>query len=366
MKLLRTIVTPLLFLLTDACIDPIEVGVVSQKPKLVVDGLVTNDPGPYRVKLFYSRDANISSKDAVPVRDASVFIIEDGSIVRPLTLVSDGIYETDDGWQAQTGKSYAVRIITGDLKTYGSQPQVLLPPGAIDSIYTKFESNGIALLDDGSLLQDAVDVSIDARAGTETAYLRWRFIGIYHAHTYPQFRLRGFPGGMVIPDPPPCSGYINYFDELIRVGECTCCDCWPIEYNNSVLLSSAQLTRGAAFKNAFITKIPVTPLRMINRYRVEIEQLSVSEEIYNFWKLVKIQQESAGSIFQPTAVKVRGNIFPEDGDEEVLGIFAVSGITRKSVFIEPSLIPYTIIADTLVSECKQSFPNATDKPSYWP
>jgi hypothetical protein len=367
MKLPR-IVIPLLMLLIDGCIDPLDVTVISQAPKVVVDGLVTNDPGPYTVKLFYSKDANVFSKDAVPVRKASVSIIEDGSIARPLAEVSDGIYQTDNTWQAQIGKSYEVRIVTSDLKTYGSQPQTLEAAGSVDSIYTTFESNGIVGLDDGSLLLDAISVSIDARAASpDAARLRWRFSGVYHAHTYPELRTRITRAGDVLPFPVPCSGYIGYGDALIKVGECTCCECWPTEYNTGVLLSNPQVARDAVFKNIHVTKIPVTGVRFKNRYHIEIEQFSLSPELYSFWKLVKTQQESAGSLFQPSTVKVRGNVFSGDGKEEALGIFAVCGVARKTVFVDPAIIPYDVPQEVHTEGCQFIFSNAvTEKPSYWP
>ncbi|MBT1700260.1 DUF4249 family protein [Fulvivirgaceae bacterium PWU4] len=367
-KVLR-IAIPMLMVLIDGCIEPLEIAAVSNLNKLVVDGMVTNEPGPYTVKISHTVSTDALSSDAVPVTDAKVSIVEDGTIVRDLYQAGGGVYQTYNNWQAQVGKTYAVRIITSTQKEYRSEPQVLTDAGSIDNIYTEFEDDAIVYQSDGSEKQDAINVSVDAKAATtSTGHLRWRFKGTFHARTYPELRYYETLNDERIPDPLPCSGHINYFDELLKIGDCTCCECWPTEYNNSILLSNTQFTQHAEYKNVLLHKIPVTSVRMINLYHVEIEQLSLSTEVYNFWKLVKTLQESSGSIFQPSAVKVRGNIVTADGkSDEVLGIFAVCGITRKSVFIDRALIPYAFTPETgNVNACKAIFPNATDKPAYWP
>ncbi|MBT1700262.1 DUF4249 family protein [Fulvivirgaceae bacterium PWU4] len=368
MKLLRIII-PLLLLLSDGCIEPLNItpAVLS---KIVVDGLVTNEPGPYTVKLTYSGSTDKFSQDAPPVRGATITIVENGSIVRPLYETGNGVYQTSATWQAQEGNTYEVRIITGADKEFRSVPQTLISAGSIDHIYTEFEEDGFTFNDDGSGKMDAINILVDAKAATPDAgNLRWRFKGVYHARTYPElYYTVNNDTGERIPKPWPCSGYIGGPGGLSKIGPCNCCECWPTELGSEVVLSNTQIVKDATYKKVSVHKIPVNSLRFMNLYRAEVEQLSLSPELYHYWKLVKIQQESAGSIFQPSAVRVRGNLYDTDDKEEVLGVFAVCGITRKAVYVDPSVVRTSLnpLAEAIIHPCKEVFSNATDKPAYWP
>ena len=96
--------------------------------------------------------------------------------------------------------------------------------------------------------------------------------------------------------------------------------------------------------------------------------MSVSEEVYEFWKLVEALQRSTGSLFQPNAVTVRGNVFSVDNpEEEVLGVFAVSAVTRKILELSPADVPIEIPPlQILAYDCRHSLINGTtEKPPFW-
>ncbi|HEU5292849.1 MAG TPA: DUF4249 family protein, partial [Cyclobacteriaceae bacterium] len=196
-----------------------------------------------------------------------------------------------------------------------------------------------------------------------------RWTGVYKAQSFPELYTVGdgdiFP---ITPAPWPCSGYIYENETLQKVKDCECCICWSYNYNTNALASDTRFIEGSKFQKVEMGKVGITSMNFYERYHVEVEQLSVSEEVHNFWKLVEAQQKALGSLFQPNAVKVRGNIkCISNPDEEALGIFSVSAISRKSVFIEPKDIPYPMPAiDTSTLDCRIAFKNATtEKPLFW-
>jgi hypothetical protein len=353
-------------LVADGCIEPLDIKINNEPPKIVVDGMVTNEPGPYKVAIVYSRNNEEFLRDATPVTSANVVIVENENTFYPMVEVQAGRYQSTTNWQGKIGNMYELRIIN-DENEYRSIPQTLTAPGEIDNLSAEFEPNAITFNDDGADEVDAFKILIDAHgADAESDRLRWRFIGVYHATTYPQLRTLMTLLGDLIPDPRPCSGYVRDGDGIRKVGECECCDCWPVEYGSTVLLSSPEVASKGYYKRVDLMKIPITPLRFINRYKVEIEQLSLSPELFKYWKLVKAQQESAGNLFQPNAVKARGNMISINSNEEILGIFSVNGVTRKSMYIDPSMIPYQLTPDFRPDACKTIFSSATDKPATWP
>lgn len=366
MKFIRII--SLLFLVIDGCIDPLPVRILEQTPKLVVDGAITNEPGPYVIRLSYSTDLEQSLEKALPATGASVWIVDDSDEGELLTEVAPGEYQTSvDGIRGEIGRSYHIQIITASEKEYYSPPQRMTPPGDIDVIYTEFEKDALNG-DEPARPHDAVNVYIDSRGGeSEASLFRWRWTAVYHGRTYPELRVKGIPGGGSVPDPPACSGWIYDGGELLRVGECTCCSCWPYEYNSTAILSDPRFAGNNFFRKVQVAQIPVVPMRFHDKYYMEIEQISLSEDTYNFWKLVKAQQESAGSIFQPSAVKVTGNIRAFDSDEKALGIFEVSAVTRKTIFVTQEVLPEQLPPiEQIPEDCTLVYTNGTNqKPIFW-
>ena len=75
----------LIFLLSDACIDRYDLPQQIVDPKLVVDGLITNRVGPYRVQLSTAYDLNSFVNSPDPVRKATVKISDDAGNEETLT-----------------------------------------------------------------------------------------------------------------------------------------------------------------------------------------------------------------------------------------------------------------------------------------
>ena len=183
------------------------------------------------------------------------------------------------------------------------------------------------------------------------------------------FQRPGPPTGL-LPDPEPCSGYIYAQGRLRKIGPCTCCYCWASENSKSATISDNRFISDNIFPSTEVAKIAITPFHFFERYYLEVEQLSLSAEVYDFWKLARAQQQSAGSLFQPNAVRVQGNIECVTNPEEtVLGVFSVSGSTKKTLSILRSEVPvYIPPIDTLPINCMQGLygdASTNYKPIFW-
>lgn len=358
---------PVFFLLLDACIDPLAVKLPSQVSKLVVDGLITNDPGPYEVRLFYSSGLKTRITEPQVESGAQVWIFDDLGIFEQLTEATPGVYLTSaSGMRGQFGRSYYVKIKTSRGSEYRSDPELLSTPGEMDSLYVEFEKDGY-LLDDFTY-RDAFSVFVNAR-GTENNpnLFRWRWKGTYKVKTFPELRVDLTLDGPV-PDPDPCSGYILRQGFLTQIGPCTCCICWTTEANDNAIISDNRHVNDLVFNRVLLSKLPASALRFYEKYYMEVEQLSVSERVYEFWKLVDAQEEGTGNLFQPNSIRVRGNISClTDPDEETLGIFSVSGSIRRSIFIDASMSPFQLEPLPVIGlSCLESLLHGTtEKPPFW-
>lgn len=369
MRIVR--ILPFLLLMLDACVERLDVPVVAPAPALVVDGLLTDDPGPHVVSLYLSSKPNIDLPAIVRVKGATVSIADDLGNVEPLIENADGNYQTSPGFQGVVGRSYQLRITTSDGKKYESDVQQMAPAGSIADMYFDYKEDAIDT-EDGIGSQDVVQVFIDGKgqAGAPNLF-RWRWSGTYGVKTFPERKRRREPDtGVWIPDPLPCSGYILNPTTLgiTQVGPCTCCDCWVGEFSTTAFISKNSVN-GLEFNGLFLAQIPVESFRFHEKYYVVAEQLSLTDEVYDFWKLIEIQQKTSGDLFQPNVVQIRGNIHSIDNaDEPVFGIFSVSAVARKTFFLDPFLhLPKPVPnIDTLTVDCRLYFKNSSNiKPPFW-
>lgn len=361
----RFLLITLLFL--DACVDPLAVNVSNEDRRLVVDGFISNQAGPYEVKLFYSNPLMIDRlKSFEPVRQADVFIVDDFGNQYELTEVNPGIYLTNPNeLQGELGRSYYLRIVTSDEKEYVSETQKLVESGDIDEVYFEFVPNGLS--NNGRQIHE-LKIFINAKGNSEeTNFFRWRWMTTHKTVSNPELHVILTLGGE-IPDPESCSGYIFVNGQLVKVDECTCCICWSYNYSEGAYVSPNEYVSESTFNKQFVGSIPVTAMHYYDRYHIRIEQLSLSEKAYDFWALIEKQQKGATDIFQPNTIKIRGNVRSvSDPDEEVLGLFGVSGITSKEVFIDRAIIPVQLPPiQPIPYSCLDYFENPTiTQPSFW-
>jgi hypothetical protein len=243
--------------------------------------------------------------------------------------------------------------------------QEMLPSGAIAKLYGQFHENLINK-NDLSLPQDAIRIYVDATSDGSSNLFRWRWSGIQQIETLPHLRTRPTPGGGQVPDPFPCSGFVYEDGELYQIEACTCCMCWLEEFGDEAAVSDNQFTNAKIFNKEVIATLPYTATRFMRRYHIKVEQLSLSPEVYDFWRMIEKQQNSASDIFQPNSISIKGNITCVTDPEEVLGVFAVSAVTEKSFFIPFELTRRRIALDTIALPCVAAYPGATYvKPPFW-
>ncbi len=130
--------------LVSGCVEEFNLNPENSEPRLVVDGLVTNQPGSYYVRLTKSKTSEfvsqgyIGSDNAEPVLDALVIISDDFNHTDTLTLQDSleygynrGFYKTS-GLKGVPGHSYILKVIYNG-KTY--RATAYMPPvPAIDSL----------------------------------------------------------------------------------------------------------------------------------------------------------------------------------------------------------------------------------------
>jgi hypothetical protein len=356
----------LVFIVAGSCIDPIRLNVVSEEGLIVVEGGITDQQGPYVVNLFRSVGLYNDLEKRPAVTGAFVYVIDDEGNQERLKDDVPGIFVSGPTFKPEYGKSYYLRIEAFDGKIYESAPQVLLPVDDIDRIYFEFEDRvdtGV----EGTENNAGFNVYIDANITTGVKYVRWNWNGVYEVLTFPEKRMVNAGEAGRVPDPRPCSGWAVVQGVLTQLGSCYCCNCWVTEYSRFPEVGDVDFFGGSASRIK-VGYVPATKQLFYSKYRVEVVQSSISKEVYDYWSLVKVQKEGGSSLFQPASAKIKGNVkCINDAGAEIFGLFTVSSIKRKSIFIDKDDIPYQLLPmDTLADDCRFLFDNSTStKPDYW-
>ncbi len=367
MKLLQ-LLFPVLLVVMDGCVEPLKLDDYnSYRTQLVVDGMITDQPGPYTVSLYQSLPLNADIDLPSRVTGAIVTLFDDAGNQETLTEITDGKYQTSaNGMHGIVGRKYHITISVNE-KEYASRPQQMFPAGSITDLFAEFEENAINH-DDLTKPHDAVRVYCNAKgeAGAPNLF-RWRWSGTYELRTFPELHER-FVGTSPdpIPDPFPCSGYIYREGALVSVDACDCCNCWANETAGTALVSKNTFAEANTFNRELIATLPFVWQRFYYKYHVKLEQLSLSPEVYDFWRLVQAQQNSGGDIFQPNSIRISGNIVcTTDPEEDVVGVFGVSAVTEQSFFIPSGIFKKLVIPDTITFPCQQAYKSTNIKPIFW-
>lgn len=148
-----------------SCLEVLELNHDNSDPVLVVEGLITDKPGPYTVRLSTTVSFNLSQRSN-PVEDAIVTISDDLGNQEILNYVENGRYETTS-MQGMIGRTYYLDVAYGGVN-YKSQ-STLLPVSAIDTLYSTFEK-ATRFIEGGYYL------SIGAKSANPNLvnYFRWK------------------------------------------------------------------------------------------------------------------------------------------------------------------------------------------------
>src|SRR5258708_1616854 len=131
------------FALLNACVDPISFEVPPAQSQIVVDGLISDGPGPYSVRLSRSLELNADSSSIRPVLGAKIKLHDDEGNIEDFTGTGTGVYTTGAIIQGQVGHAYYITIETSDGKTFESEPDRINAVGEVEQIRHEYEARTI-------------------------------------------------------------------------------------------------------------------------------------------------------------------------------------------------------------------------------
>lgn len=365
---LKKSLTLLIALLSiQSCIEPLHIIPNDfNSGELLVSGTISDQPGPYIVKVSLTQDVfdgDLRREDQFPA--SRVVITDDQGLTEELIEVEPGIFNTTT-LQGVIGRSYQIHIETKDGATYESIPDKLYPVGTLDSLYFEYASSAS---DDSP----QYNFYVDSHLFDQDSYVRWKVTNTYFIETRPDLHveLDKRTGGESAA-PFKCSGVvvINHFEEqfLRSIGECTCCSCWIVESEKKPLVNDGQFVADGYIKKQYIGTVPVNYATFNDKLVVDVDQMSLSKNGYQFWKTLQTQIESNESLFQPLYGTLPTNILDKDGKKKAHGFFFAIAEKKKRVIIRkedlPDKLPTPVKVFTI--PCTDFDYSTTTKPIDWP
>ena len=320
---------------------------------MTIDGMVTTGPGPHVIKLTRSDTYGSIYEGLIrPVQGATIIIRDDEG--RVIFLEEDidksGSYETPTNFSAELGRSYTLQIqlVTGEV--YSSLPERVESVPEIKNL--SIETVQIPV--EGEILfRSGIQIYAELEdPGDQKNFYFWRNAeSTFVLETRPDLYVLRIPNSPPRPAPKPCC-YVCYQTEDTG--------------NQSIFIAQDENFNGLT------TKIPVAFIedngrRLVNTFRTDIRQISVSAEAYRFLRLVKQQTEISGSVFDPPPASIRGNMISLDNpDEEVLGYFMAGGEARKRIYIQYSDLTFNQPKSIIPDDCRVfAGPNSDFPPTDW-
>ena len=342
-------------MLFESCITPANIDPSDPDSILVVDGFITDAPGPHEFRVErVSPFAGVRQGGVTQLEEgAQVRIVDDlgrvtelqrnSEIVKSIfNAVPEGCvpvvsfrealtpsYKTPEEFSGVVGRTYTLEIVTAGGETFRSEPQLMIETPAIDSLILQFKE----LPSVSSIPGSGVEVFSTFQDSPGEDYYFWKVNGIYRINTMDR------PGACCLFD--PSDGREE--------------NCWIVETDimgNEFALSDRffdeQLTSqpiglieddGLRFASDFVA--------VDQQYYVEVEQYRISRDAFLFNERIAVLQDINGEIFDPPPLSIRGNVFNvEDPDQPVIGFFGAYSVSVRSVFVNGNMLDF-----------RQPFPN---------
>lgn len=285
---------------------------------LVVDGGITNMPGPYNIKLSYT--SSIDSIAHFPATNFTVNISDDLGNSETLQEINEGEYITSEsGIQGHVGRKYKIELNSPNGSSYASNYVELLAPVNIQSFYGNIENK--ATLDDEQG-QIGYQFYIDTEAiANDSTYFLWKLDQTYEYHS-------DYTADYIM----------KANDTLIR--ETTVAEaqgyftCWQTDKVREVFTYNPSILNTSNITHFPLNYVNTDTRELSIRYSLLVKQYSIDLNTYHFWNSIEKMNSNQGSMYTRQPYQVQGNVTNLDKpDEVVLGYFMVAGVDEERIFV---------------------------------
>lgn len=305
-----------------SCIDPFKPSLNKNESEyiLVVEGLISNEPGSFEVKI--GRSVPIDTLvNIIKVSGALVTIYDDNNNVYELEEVEPGRYKClDESVKAIVGRNYHLSIIDSGNNEYESTNVLMERTPDLKSIHWE-ETTKTIFSDNKVFEQNGIDIFVDTNDPTNsTKFYKWDIIETWEV-VMPN-KITALDGNGM-----PYETFVQVPDKKKY--------CWVTRESQDILVKSVDNKTDSNVENFIIKRIEPEEDKLFFRYSLEVKQYRLNKSMYEFWNKLKEINQDAGSLYDQVPGSTYGNISCCDDGTRVLGYFYAADLKTKRIFINP-------------------------------
>ena len=281
---------------------------------LVVDGMISNEPGPYTINL--SKSQPLDQDSLIPYPGCRVTILENSGNSEVLTEVGEGIYQTSSGGiQGEVGHAYRITIETPGGDSYETDYVKIRQPVEIDTVYGEADNPKFNAWPEGL---PGIRFYIDTRpADEDSTFFLWKLIETYEytadfmiSVVYQDYRFQPFPS-----------------DSLYR--------CWHTRPIREIHVSQTSGLSEPKLSRHPLHFVGTDNKKLTNRYSLLVKQYTIDKRAYEFWNRIEEQIAGEHFFFARQPYQIKGNVYnPDKPDELVRGYFTVGSVSTMRIFMD--------------------------------
>jgi len=312
----------LITILIYGCKEEFQLSYNKTNELFVVEGFITNEPGPYTIKL--STTSQVNDPQVCPMSNCSVTIYDNTGYYELLTETEPGVYNAND-IQGEIGNSYKISIITSDDKEYVSEFQKMLKPVEIDSVYAKLEYHES---NENSFTHPGYQFYVNTKPSSQSEnYFLWTLNETYeYTVDYTVFDVVQVTDRNV--------DYIRDFTPLYR--------CWKTNDIKKIYTAESASLSSTQIFNKNLHFVNTETKKLTHRYSLLLKQYAIDKTSYTFWKGIEDQISGENFLFLTQPYNIKGGIINiNDSTETVLGHFTVASVDEKRIFVNRPNAPFS-------------------------
>ena len=339
MKIINYLFCLLFVLGAISCIDPYSLDFSQKNSILVVEGFLTDDlVKPDTIKIQYSNFENQITR-IVPISSVKALVLNvDTNEETKLIEQTKGGFLPPKTFKINTQNKYILKFSLPNGQNYESSPERIVTTPPIAKVYDIFNPQSI-LSEDGEKYTSANEVYLDTQDPREQKnYYLWRYthfekLGYCITCYKSQYSVQTSSCSITL----PTFNRTPYYDY-----QCAG-DCFSIFKSKQVNVLSDVASNGQLIKGKLIAKIPnYSTIGCL----IQIQQMSISPEMYSYFKILEAQTQTNGGLADTPPAGIVGNIKnTTTPTEKIVGYFGVVSIQKYNYWIDrkDATSPYELI-----------------------
>jgi hypothetical protein len=297
----------LVIMLCISCTEEYNFRANSYNNILAVQGEIASDYDHTEVRL--SRSTSGFNEDEINESNALVYVTDNDNNIYTFIEIEPGLYKPENiNFSGEISNEFFLTIVTSDGTEYISENVVFNDVPEIDSLYYVYHE--IYSFEEENYIK-GIDICIDTHWDKEVDYyLYWDYIETI------QFWQKWEALGIEAPYGP----------------------CWQTKYANKVKIEETKTHTKNKLTQYEITHIDEYDYQPYYRCRMLVRQRTINKSVYDFWEMVRENNEDIGRVFDKIPYSPLGNIIcTSDSDKKVFGYFNAGSVSTKYIYMKAPL-----------------------------